>query len=268
MAERVRTSRSVERAFAVLVAMAGSTGALGVSELARRTGLPKSTVHLSLATMRRIGFVEKDADSDRYNLGLQAAQIGARAAERSRLIGYLSGRMRELAERSREAVSLGIRTGRSVIFIERFETAHVLKTSIRVGVPMPLHASATGKVLLAALSDDEVCEIYPDEQLPEQSEKTIRSRTALLAELAEVRDRGYAYNHDELYDGVSAAAVPVRLGDEVVAALSIAGPTARFQAGDWITDLTKLTELPDPRAVAVGVVDGHDRAEGAGELRV
>jgi DNA-binding IclR family transcriptional regulator len=266
MAGGAKRVRSVERALGVLCALAASPGPLGVTDLARRTGLPKSTVHLSLQTLRHLGFAEQEVGTDRYTLGLQAAQLGVAALDHDRLVGYLGSRMHDLAQRSREAVSLGVRAERSVVFIVRYETAHVLSTAIRVGVPMPLHASATGKVLLAALSDDEVRAIYPDEALPEQSEKTIRTRTALLAELAEVRRTGYAHNHDELYDGVSAAAVPVRVGDRVPAAVSIAGPTARFRAGDWIAELLELTASPDPAVVAAGGEDGRARADGAVEV--
>jgi DNA-binding IclR family transcriptional regulator len=266
MASAGKRSRSVERAFAILCVLAERSDPMGVSEIARRTGLPKSTVHLGLQTMRTLGFVEQEPDGDRYGLGLQAAQLGVQALDHSRLVRYLRPRMEQLAHESGEAVSLGIRQNRSVVFIERYETLHVLSTSIRVGLPMPLHALATGKVLLAALTDDEVREIYPDEELPEQSEKTIRTLTALFEELAQVRERGYAHNHDELYDGVSAAAVPVRLGNHVVAALSIAGPTSRFRAGDWITQLLEYARPEGPRVPVPLGRDGDGRGDSIVEM--
>ncbi len=235
-----RRSRSVERAFTVLSALASSPDPLGVSALARLTELPKSTVHLSLQTMRELGFVEQEDGSDRYVLGIRAAQIGARAVDRSTVAQALTPRMRRLAERSGEAVSLGIRSDETVVFIERFETAHRLGTNITVGSRMPLHASASGKCLLAAMPDDEIRALYPDEQLPSQSTNTIRHRAALLEELAEVRRRGHAFNTDEFLDGVSAVAVPVRFGDRVAGSLSIAGPTTRFRASEWVDDLHEL----------------------------
>ncbi len=239
-----RRSRSVERALTLLLAVAQHREPIGVSDLARQTGLSKSTVHLSLQTMRQFGFVEQEDGSDRYLLGLQAAQLGAQALDVSPVVSWVAPGMRRLAERSGEAVSLGIRADRAVVFVKRYETAHRLGTSITVGSQMPMHASASGKCLLSGLPDGEIEELYPDDVLPSQSTNTIRARSALFDELAEVRKRGYAFNTDEFVDGISAAAIPVHLGERVVAALSIAGPTTRFQAEDWLTD---LHEVLDPR---------------------
>lgn len=247
-----RRSRSVERALAVLVAVAEDADPTGVSDLARRTGLPKSTVHLSLQTLRHAGFVQQDPASDRYVLGLQAALLGVHAVEHSAIAAALAPGMQELAARSSEAVSLGVRSDRSVVFVKRFETSHVLRTSIRTGTQMPLHASASGKCLLAEMSEDEILDLYPDEVLPEQASNTIRDRSALFEELARVRERGYSYSRDEFLDGVSGVAVPVRFGSRVVAAVSVAGPTSRLNAEDWVADLQALTTPADPRVIAAG----------------
>lgn len=241
-----KTSRSVERALAVLCSIARAEGPLGVSEIARQTGVSKSTVHLSVQTLRAMHFVEQDETSGRYVLGFAAAQLGAVAQDQSRLVAAVAEPMRALAERSNEAVSLGVRSGADVVFIKRYETSHVLRTSIREGTRMPLHASASGKVILISLTQDELLELYPDDQLPQQAANTITTRSTLFAELDEIRERGYSTSHDEYVDGVSGAAVPVRLGDRVVASLSIAGPTSRFDVSSWIDDLKQIVALPDP----------------------
>jgi DNA-binding IclR family transcriptional regulator len=244
--------RSVERALRVLCALAQAGGPLGISEISRRTGLAKSTVHLNLQTMRDLRFVEQDFETDRYVLGLAAAQLGVAALEHSRIVAALAPAMEELANRSREAVSLGIRTGNEVMFVKRFETSHVLRTSIREGTRMPLHASASGKCLLLDESEEGILRLYPNEELPEQAGKTLRARTQLLAELEVVRARGYATSHDEYLDGVSGAAVPVWLGDRVAASLSIAGPTARFRADGWIDDLLSIVQFPGSQMLGRG----------------
>jgi DNA-binding IclR family transcriptional regulator len=241
-----KRSRSVERALAVLCALARSDGPVGISEIARQTGFSKSTVHLSVQTMRAAGFVEHEIDSNRYVLGLGAAQLGAAALDQTRLVDMLAPAMKDLADRSREAVSLGLRADSEVIFVKRFETSHVLRTSIREGTRMPLHASASGKALLLGLSADELLSLYPSEQLPKQASNTLNARSELLEELEIVRKRGYSTSHDEFVDGVSGAAVPVTLGSRVVASLSIAGPTARFRADEWIDDLRDIVDLPGP----------------------
>lgn len=235
-----KRSRSVERALEVLCALARAAGPIGISELARQTGLSKSTVHLSLQSMRAAGFVEQDRVTTGYVLGLAAAQLGAAALDQSKLVDILAAPMKDLADRSSEAVSLGIRTGADVVFVKRFETSHVLRTSIREGTRMPLHASASGKVLLLDLTSEELLELYPDEHLPAQASRTLSSRADLLADLEVTRAAGFSTSHDEFMDGVSAAAAPVRLGQQIVASVSIAGPTSRFRAEEWISDLKAL----------------------------
>lgn len=247
-----KRSRSVERAFAVLCAVAEHAEPTSLTWIAQRVGLPKSTVHLALQTMRDLGFVEQDPDSDRYVLGLAAAQLGAVALDQSRLVAAMAPAMDELARRSKEAVSLGIQTDREVLFVKRVETLHVLRTSIREGSRMPLHASASGKCLLAGMPDEQIDELYPTDPLPESASRTIRSRAVLMREIQRVRAQGFATNCDEFLDGVSGAAVPVRLGHRTVASLSLAGPTGRVQAEDWVDDLLAIAQLPDPAALAQG----------------
>lgn len=247
-----KRSRSVERAFAVLCAIAEHAEPTSLSWIARRVGLPKSTVHLALQTMRDLGFVEQDPDSDRYVLGLAASQLGAVALDQSRLVAAMAPAMDELAQRSKEAVSLGIQTDREVMFVKRVETLHVLRTSIREGSRMPLHASASGKCLLAGMPDEQIDELYPTDPLPESASRTIRTRAELMREVEDVRTRGYATNCDEFLDGVSGAAVPVRLGRRTVASLSLAGPTGRVTAEDWVDDLRAIAQLPDPAALVQG----------------
>lgn len=252
MVSNGKRSRSVERAFAVLCALAERPDPVSLSDIARRTGLPKSTVHLALQTMRHLGFVEQDVESERYLLGLAAAQLGAVALDQSWLVAALTPAMEELATRSKEAVSLGVQTGREVVFVKRVETSYVLRTSIREGSRMPLHASASGKCLLAGMPDEEVGHLYAVDPLPASASQTIRTRDELLRELSLVRERGYATNCDEFLDGVTGAAVPVQFGGRTVASLSLAGPTGRVDADRWVPDLLAISRLPDAAAIADG----------------
>lgn len=236
------TSRSVERALNVLCELAKADAPVGISEIARRTGYSKSTVHLGLRTMLEMNFVVQDPESGRYSVGLAAAQLGVTARENSQLITMLSSPMSELAIRSNEAVSLGIRVDSEVLFIKRFETSYALGTSIREGTRMPLHTSAAGKALLMGMSDEQILALFPEEHLPRDGSHAERERTQLLEEIHQAREVGYVTSSDEWRLGISAAAVPVSLGNDVVASVSIAGPTSRFRADLWVTDLRALAD--------------------------
>jgi DNA-binding IclR family transcriptional regulator len=230
----------VERALSILCELAKVDAPVGISDLSRRTGCSKSTVYLSLQTMRAMNFVVQDPGTERYGLGLAAAQLGGAASGNSRLVTALADPMSELAARSSEAVSLGVRTGDEVLFVKRFETSHALGTSIREGTRMPLHTSAAGKAILLGLTEEELFTMFPDESLPVQGSNFVGSRTELLNQLATAREVGYTISEDEWRAGVSAAAVPIVIGGEVVASVSIAGPTSRFRASLWVDDLLAL----------------------------
>jgi DNA-binding IclR family transcriptional regulator len=238
----------VERALSILCELAKVDTPLGISDLSRRTGCSKSTVYLSLQTMRAMNFVVQDPGTERYGLGLAAAQLGGAARDNSRLVTALADPMSELAARSSEAVSLGVRTGDEVLFVKRFETSHALGTSIREGTRMPMHTSAAGKAILMGLTDEALLTMFPDESLPVQGSNFVGSRTDLLNQLATAREVGYTTSEDEWRAGVSAAAVPIVIGGEVVASVSIAGPTSRFRASLWVDDLLALAHpLHKPR---------------------
>src|SRR4029078_4721521 len=167
-------------------------------------GCSKSTIHLSLQTMRAMRFVEQDPASGGYVLGPGARRFGAAATDNSRLVEALAAPMHELATSSAEAVSLGVRTGNEVTFVKRVETAHVLRTGIREGTSMPLHASACGKALLTGLTDEQIVDLFPEETISYPARGTVIKRAALLVEIHTARVQGYATSHDEFVDGVSA----------------------------------------------------------------
>jgi DNA-binding IclR family transcriptional regulator len=243
MPERaLSTVRNATRVLAVLA----EAGPLRLTPLSAELGLGKSTVHLLLQTLLLDDLVAYDALSRTYRVGLRVFEIGATAVEQSGFGARFTGAMEELARRSNESVSLGVLNAGSVLFVQRVESPEILRADVRLGTRMPLHASASGKALLAAMPDDVILRLLPDPSLPGSARHTVRERDALLAELRLVRERGYARQLDEFIDGIGALAAPVRdAGGRVLAALSIAGPTTRFDEAAWVELL-----LPAARAMS------------------
>src|SRR6266545_1360876 len=233
-----RRVKSVANAIRVLEALKASPEPLRLSEISHRLGMRKSTVHLLLSTLAEFNFVQPDGPLGHYRLGLGAFEVGAAAVDRLGLPPELGPPMERLADRSMEAVSLAVRNGASALIVRRYESAHILRAEIGIGTRMPLHASASGKCLLAGMDPDQVDELYPTEELPEATNAKIRTKRKLLRELDKARRLGYATNRDEFVLGVAAIAAPVfdRRG-RTVAALSIAGPTARFEELRWVPEL-------------------------------
>lgn len=228
-----RTLSTVRNATRVLAVLARQ-GPLRLTELAGELALGKSTAHLLLRTLRDDGMVDYDPVSHRYRIGLRVFEIGATALEQGGFGALLTGAMEDLARRCNESVSLGVVNAGSVLFVQRVESPEILRADIRLGTRMPLHASASGKALLAAMTDTEIDRALPDPRLPATARQTVRDREALLAELELVRARGYARQAEEFVDGIAAVAAPVfDGGGRALAALSIAGPAARFDEQAW-----------------------------------
>jgi DNA-binding IclR family transcriptional regulator len=229
-----RKIASVINALRALRVLADHPDGIGVTQLAHAIGVGKSSAHLLLVTLLDQDFVVQSS-SGRYRLGLAAFEVGAAAGGVAAPGGPLTPALRELADQSWEAVSLAAASGRDALIVQRVESASVLRAEIRVGTRMPLHSSASGKYLLASMPEERLDELFPEEDLPAVTPYTIRTKTLLREQLAEVRERGFARNDDEYTVGISGLATGVVDGTGAVAyALSIAGPTHRFRPDDWI----------------------------------
>lgn len=237
MSDARRRIASVSNALRVLRALAQNPEGVGVTQLAQLIGVSKSSAHLLLVTLADQDFVVRAPDG-RYQLGLAAFEVGTAAGGVAAPGGPLTSLLRDLADRSGEAVSLATASGRDAVIVQRIESASILRAEIRVGTRMPLHASASGKYLLAFMPRDRVDALFSGDDLPEVTEYNIRSKAVLLEQLEEVRRRNYARNDDEYVVGVSGVATGVLdASGSVVFALSVAGPTHRFRPDDWIAEL-------------------------------
>lgn len=251
MSNTSRTSSTVATALRVLRLLADNPGGMGITEVAQALEIGKSKAHLLLATLLEQDFVERTADS-RYRLGLTAFEVGSAVPDAARFGGDLIAPMRALADLCGEAVSLAVLRNRDAIMIQRFETKHVLRAEIGVGTRMPLISCASGKFLLAHMTDDQVDSLYPDEVLPRVSANSVRTKSSLKALFPEIRRKGYALNDEEYAEGISGVATGVAdASGHHVAALSVAGPSSRFRTDQWIEPLAeaalKMTELLSSR---------------------
>jgi IclR family acetate operon transcriptional repressor len=232
-----RTLSTVGNAIRALDVLADE-GPLRLTALADQLNLGKSTVHLLLQTLREHGMVDYDPATSTYGVGLRVFELGATAIEQGGFGARLVGPMEELARRCNESVSLGVLNAGSVLIVQRIESPEILRADIRPGTRMPLHASASGKALLATMTDPEIDRLLPESPLPASVRMTHRHRVGLLAEIRLIRERGYAKQEEEFVEGISAVATPVfAAGGRALAALSIAGPSSRFDEVRWSADL-------------------------------
>jgi DNA-binding IclR family transcriptional regulator len=180
---------------------------LGVSEVARRLGVAKSTAHRLLTTLASHDLIEKNDESGRYRLGLHLFELGHLALSRLRLRQSSMTLLEELRERSGWTVHLAVPSGTDVLFLERFATLRGLKVMTQFRRRWPLHATSSGKVMCAF--DPALAERRIAAGLPQYTTKTIIDPTAFRRDLAEIRKRGYAMSHEELMIQLSSVAAPI-----------------------------------------------------------
>lgn len=204
---------------------------LGISELARRLGLGKSTVHRLVTTLVSEGLLERDPATGTYRLGLVMFELGEAVRVHMDLHNAAGPVLASLREETHESCQVGVLDGNEVVYVDRLESSQSLRLMNETGRRVPVHCTSSGKVLLAHLEPDRLREILDATPLVGLTPRTITDRETLCRHLRRVRQRGWAEAAEEREIGVASVAAPV-LGDTgaVVAAISIGGPAARMGA--------------------------------------
>ena len=221
--------QSIERAAAILRLLSGRNRRLGVVQIAGEMGLPKATVHGILQTLAAVGFVEQDSDSGKYQLGAALLHMGSSYLDGNELRARALNWSDALAARSGESVRIGTLHEGRVLVVHHVFRPDDSRQALEVGALQPAHATAMGKVLLAAYRY--VAAEMTDEDLARYTPSTITDRAALEAELRAVEERGWAEDVEELVAGESSLAAPIEDRRGVtVGAIGISGPVERMIA--------------------------------------
>uniref|UniRef100_A0A7C5RU55 IclR family transcriptional regulator n=1 Tax=Thermomicrobium roseum TaxID=500 RepID=A0A7C5RU55_THERO len=221
-------SPAVERAIAVLDELAQSDEGLTLSELARACGEAKSSLHVILSTLVSAGWLIRDDLSKRYRLGPHLLFLAAAYNRQSDLLRAFTEVARPLARQLGETLQLAIRQGREVLYIGKQEGTQWVRLASEVGTRLPAHATSLGKCLLAWLPEEELERLLSEGPLVALTPRTITDPAALRAELARVREQGYAVDRGETLPDVWCFGAPVRdASGAVIAALSISVPVTR-----------------------------------------
>jgi IclR family transcriptional regulator, KDG regulon repressor len=173
-------------------------------------------------------YVRQNPETRRYRLGLKLVALGERARKGFALVEIAAPIMTRLAEQTGETIFLGVVDGREMICIDRRESTHSIRLNAEIGQHMPLHMGGVAKTLLA-YQPPAFIEEYVRRPLARATELTITDPQLLRAALDEIRRRGVCITRGDLEAGACSIAAPIRDHRErVVAAISAAGPEARF----------------------------------------
>lgn len=203
---RAKTIQSVDRAAALIKAIADSAHAPTVNELATACGLNRSTAWRLLATLDSHGLIERDPISQRYSLGYAFLRIAA-GADVDPLVRRGRPVLELLAEVTGEATNLAVARRFSLVYVDQVDPPHVMAPNW-FGRTVPLHATSTGKAYLAHLPQDEQDSVLP-RRLDRYTKTTVTDRRKLADELRSVRRDGYAICVGELEDSLFGASAPV-----------------------------------------------------------
>ena len=200
---------------------------IGLSELARRVGVTKSTMHRTCGVLVHRGALERTI-SGKYRLGVHLLEYGQLVITRSALRTQALPLLLDLRNAIGETVQLGVPSGGDVLYFERVEGLGALRFSIEAVRRSPVHRSSAGKAIAAFRP--EVAEARINAGMKPFTGHTIVISRMFLEELAKIRERGYAISVDESEIGLSSIGVPIRdqPDGDVIAAISTAGPTGRL----------------------------------------
>lgn len=219
--------RSVDRAAALLLALGDSHGEAGVTELARRLGLHKSTASRLLATLEKRGLVEQDEETGKYRLGLVVIRLAERAERTLDLRAIAMPELDRLARATHETTGIGVLDGDQLLTVAQADGPNLVAMGDWTGRLAPLHSVAAGKVLMASMPEREVLRLVR-RGLDHFTDRTITQLEPLLEELARVRRRGYAAAFGEYDASLNAVAAPVHdARGSVIAAVDVWGPAFR-----------------------------------------
>ena len=229
---RPETLTSVANAARILREFGKHDTQLGVSQLARRVGVGKSTAHRIVWTLVEEGLLEKLEDTGLFRLTTTMRSLGASAETAQRLHEAATMPLDHLRTLTDGTLHIGILDGPDVLYVERREGPGAIPVFRSIGARSSAHMTSSGKVLLAFLPPEQQQRLVAGMRLTAKTPRTITSRSALASELSKVRRQGFAENHGESQAGMCSIAAPVRdpLG-RVVAAVSVANYVDDIDAG-------------------------------------
>lgn len=221
-------TQSVVRAISLLKVFSDEQPEWQLKELAEEVGINKTTAYRLLKALEIEGLLNRDPESNAYRLGYEMVTLGGRALRSNDLRAVAHPVLESLANSTQETATLEILVGTETLILDEVLGRHLMSGAKSIGTRWPAYATSTGKAILSAMPVEEVERRFPN-RLTLLTEFTISSRDLLIKDLSKSFIRGYAVAWEELELGLVAVGAPLRnYNGEIVAAISLAGPTRRL----------------------------------------
>jgi IclR family transcriptional regulator, KDG regulon repressor len=244
-ASKQRRLSSVGTAIQLLKAFSEEQVDIGISELSRRLGVAKSTVHRLAATLAAEGLLEQDQETEKYRLGIALFRLGALVRRRMDVSSQGRPYLYELREKTNETVHLAILDGTEIMYVYNLESTQAIRMRSDLGVRKPAYCTAEGQAILA-FQPRAVVDAVIVQGLSPRTPQTITDPAKLIKALAAVRKRGCAIEDEESEIGMRGISAPIRNdAGEVVAAVGLAGPATRLSKKAITTFIPHVIETAD-----------------------
>jgi DNA-binding IclR family transcriptional regulator len=219
----------LDRALAILDALARLRENASLAEIAAEVKLHKSSVHRLLMSLVKHRLVDRDSQSGRFSLGLRLFDLGTKAIARFNIRDRARPHLERLMYNSHETVHLCVLDNGEALYVDKIEPDRAVRLSSTIGHRNGAHCTSTGKVMLAWLAESEVDAILQQHGMQRCTAKTLITPGELKAELKMIRERGYAIDDEEHEEGVRCVAAAVRdHSGRQIAAMSISAPSFRL----------------------------------------
>jgi IclR family acetate operon transcriptional repressor len=221
--------QSLTRGLTILERLSELEGGATLTDVAQRVGLAASTTHRLLNTLEKMGYVHQSGELGLWTIGITAFTVGSAFISNRDFAIQSHGYLRRLMEQSGETANLSILDGFDVVFIGQVQCREIMRMIVKLGSRHPIHASGSGKAILAALPDDTIQDLLAKHGLPRHTEHTIVTPDGLWNAIKLIRKHGYAYDDEEHALGLRCVAAAVY--DEYaepLGAISLAGPLSRL----------------------------------------
>ncbi|XEQ95053.1 HTH-type transcriptional regulator XynR [Sporomusa carbonis] len=239
--------QSIARAVSILEHLALNGNEDSLSNISRTIGLSKSTTYSIIATLEQLGLVQQDQVSARYSLGMKLFEWGQVVHSSMDLRKIAVPPLQDLVAKYGETAHLGVLSQGEVVYIDKVDSQHSIRIASQIGGRNPAHCTGVGKMLMAELPAIEIDKILAEKGLTKFTEKTVTDPAVLKQHLCKIREQGYAIDDEEIESGLTCVAAPIRNHcKEVVAAISLSGPTHRMNAENLdqiIADVVSTADL-------------------------
>ncbi len=226
-----------------------------VVDIPKHLGINKATGFRLLRTFVDTGYMEQDADTDRYRPTMKIMALGNHVLNKMEIRKGAADIIKELCEASGESVHLSINDHAQAVIIDKMEAHTSNKISFHIGRRSDLHSTGTGKVFLAHLPLNELEDFLARTPLEPHTAMTITDQVLLRKTLEEIREKGYAVDRQENNTGISCVAGPIRdYSGKVVASVSVTGPSARIEH-----DIPRFSRLILDYSARISFRLGHGR---------